>query len=140
MLFYSQIRYEEVVLGTETKGVSNGFHVGFDVITLDQSGTRRGAYQPGQHGHGGGLSGTVVAKQNSYLIGLHVHREFVHDVLTGREAFAERLDLYAGLFGHAVGTDFFVEPVRRLYKQYKTKFNRRTYKGDSEKTLSFNLL
>lgn len=98
----------------ETQGVSYGFHVGFDIVTLYQRRAGRWTYQSGQHGHSGGFSGAVVAQQNGYLIRLHVHGQLVDDILSGRKTLAQRLDMYAGFFGDLFGADFFLEPKRRL--------------------------
>lgn len=114
MLFNGQIRYEQIVLRTESQGVSYGFHVGFDVVTFYQRRARSRTYQSGQHGHCSGFSGTVVTQQNGYLVGMHVDAEFVDDVFAGSETFAERLDLYARFFRHTIGVNFFLEPVGRL--------------------------
>lgn len=73
MLSYSQVRYEQIVLRAESQGMSYGFHVGFDVVTLYQRRTGRCTYQSSQHRHGGGFTGTVVSQQNGYLIRVHVH-------------------------------------------------------------------
>lgn len=109
-----EIRYEQIVLGTQPQRVPYGFHVGFDVVALYERRSGRGTYQPGQHGHRGRLSGAVVAQQNGDLIRVHVHGQLVDDVLAGLEALTERLDLYAGLVGHLVRVDFVLEPERRL--------------------------
>lgn len=89
MLSYGQVRYEQIVLRAQPQGVSYSFHVGFNIVTLYQRRAGRWTYQSGQHGHGGGFSGAVVAKQNGYLIRLHVHGELVNNVLSGRETLAE---------------------------------------------------
>jgi hypothetical protein len=100
--------------------MSDDFHVGFYVVALYQRRSGRGTYQPCQHGHCGGLSGAVVAQQNGDLIRMHVHGQFVDDELAGSEALAERLDLYAGLFGDLIGIDFALEPERRLERQRRS--------------------
>lgn len=94
--------------------MSYDFHVSFYVVALYQRRSGRGTYQPGQHGHCGGLAGAVVAQQNSDLIRVHVHGQFVDDVFAGSEALAERLDLYAGLVSDLIGIDFILEPEGRL--------------------------
>lgn len=67
-----------------------------------------------------------MTQQDGYLIRMDVHGQFVDGVLAGGETLAERLDLYAGLFGDAVRADFSLEPKRRLrrddnndYEMYK---------------------
>lgn len=114
MLVHGQVRYEQVVLGTQSQRVAYGLHVGLDVVALDQRGAGRGADQSGQHGHGGRLAGPVVSEQNGYLVRVHIHGQFVHDVLAWRETLAERLDLYAGFLDHVPRVDFLLEPERRL--------------------------
>lgn len=101
-------------MGTEPQRTPYGFHMGLDVVTLYQRRAGSGAYQPGQHGHGGGLAGAVVTQQNGYLIRMYVYGQLVDDELAGLETLAQRLDVYAGFFGHVFGADFFLEPVRRL--------------------------
>lgn len=118
MFVHGQIRYEQIVLGTETQRAPDGLHVGLDVVTLDKGRAWCGTYQTGQHRHGGGLSSTVVAQQDGYLVRMYVDGQFVDDVFTGRETFAQRLDLYTGFFGDIFGTDFFLEPVRRLKRTH----------------------
>lgn len=114
MLQYGQVGYEQIVLRTESQRVSDGLHVSLDVVALDQRRAGRGTYQPGQHGHCGRLARPVVAQQHGDLIGMHVHGQFVDDVLIGGETLAERLDLYAGLLGGVLGSDVFLEPEGRL--------------------------
>lgn len=114
VFFYGQIGYEQIVLGAQAQRVPYGFHVGLDVVALYQRGAGRGTDEPGQHRHGGGLAGAVVTEQYGYLVGSHVHGQFVHHVFAGRETLAERLDLYAGLFGHVLGANLSLEPERRL--------------------------
>jgi len=114
MLYYGQVRYEQIVLRAKSQGMSYGFHVGFDIVAFYQRRTGRWTYQPGQHGHGSGFPGTVVAQQNGYLIRMHVDGELVDDVPAGRETLAERLNMYARFFGDVFGADFLLEPKRRL--------------------------
>lgn len=114
VFLYSQIRYEQVVLRTETQGSPDGLHVGLYVVSLNQRGTGRGTYESGQHRHRRRLAGTVVAQQHGYLIRMNVHGQLVDDVFARSETLAQRLDLYAGFFGNVFGTNFFLEPIRRL--------------------------
>jgi len=60
MLYYRQVRYEQIVLWAEPQGMSYGFHVSFDIVTLYQRCAGSWTYQSGQHGHGSGFTGTIV--------------------------------------------------------------------------------
>lgn len=77
MFFYGQVRYEQVVLRAQPQRVPDGFHVGLDVVALDQGRAGRGTYQSSQHGHGGGFSGAVMAQQNGYLVRIDVQGQFI---------------------------------------------------------------
>jgi len=89
MLIHIQVRYEQVVLGTQSQRAADGLHVGFDVVTLDQRRTGCGTDQSSQHGHGGRLAGPVMPQQNGYLVRVDVQGQLVDDELAARETLAE---------------------------------------------------
>ena len=72
---------QDVVLGTDSQTAPDQVYVLGDVESVDESGSGGWGEETGEHGHGGGLAGSVVAQESRDLALVHVEIELVHGYL-----------------------------------------------------------
>lgn len=75
MLLYSQLAEENVVLGAESKTLSNTLDVRDNVVVIHKGRPAGRREQPGEHGECGGLTGAIVTQQYRDLTFKNVHGE-----------------------------------------------------------------
>ena len=69
---------QDVELRAQTHGPPHPLHIRPYRVTVDGGVPRTCRQEPGQHGHGGGLAGAVVAQQHEYFVGKYFEGQVSH--------------------------------------------------------------
>ena len=78
MLVHGERVEQDVELRAQPHRVPNPFHVGPYRVAVDGGVPRTRRQEAGQHGHGGGLAGAVVAQQHEYFVLEHFEGQVPH--------------------------------------------------------------
>ena len=78
MLLHRQVIIQDIMLRTESETRPDPLQVTPNAASVHEGRPAGGWDEPGQHGHGGGLTGAVVAKQHRDLTLVHVHVHVVY--------------------------------------------------------------
>lgn len=77
MFPYRQIVEEDVMLRTKSETFSDLLHIRPDIIAVDESGTVRRRYNPGENRHDRRLTSTVMTQQYGDFVIEHIERDIL---------------------------------------------------------------